>query len=243
MLLDADDLDLSGSGSGSENEDKSEDNAWDAPAAVPTKKEEPVFESWEDAPDYEELERQKKEAEERAAREKQEAIEAEKRRKEEKKAFREAAKARLMESSSDDEGGLFDIEAAHEQEKHQDFAVAMDMLGATNEKVTVDDYMNFVPRVVSDFNGLRQKLVEVLKQKVDFKSKEAPQLLAYFIRCLIDDYKGEQMKTLDSELIKIINEKLQQTRAKQGKNTKKKTSTKVYMNIKDDGKDNDDDFM
>lgn len=242
MLFDADDLDLSGSNSGDEKQEEAGGGWDDEPASTPAAaKAAEVYDNWEDAPDYEEVERLKKEAEEAAARQKQEEIEAEKRRKEEKKAFREAAKARLMESSSDDEGGLFDIEVAQEQERKQDFETAMDLFGGTHEKVTVDDYMNFVPQVVPDFNGLRQKLVEVISQKINMKSKEAPQLIAYFIRAIIDDYKGEQIKSVSSQLINLSNEKLKEARLKQGKKEKKQT-TKVYANTKDDGLD-DDDFM
>ena len=245
MLADADDFDF-----GSDSSSGSDDNqgGWDDDdnAAVPAAPGEELVDSWEDAPDYEEIERKKKEEEEKKQREEAEAAEAERKRKELKKLNKEKAKLIKQnlerQDSSDDEGGLFDVDVdlvKADQEK-KDFELAVDALGLGDEKVTVDDYMNFVPETIGDFDGLRQKLVSVILEKINLKAKEAPQQIGLIIRGIIDDYKAKQIKDLNTFLIKLCNDKLQEQRKKLGKKDKKASTTKAFANTKDDDFD---DFM
>ena len=252
MLVDIDEDALGLSSSNDEKKQESGDGGWDdddqpATPAFQNDEDDGIVDNWEDAPDYAEIERQKKEKEEAEKKAKEEAAEAERQRKELKKQKAELAKKIKQQleqqDSDDDEAGLFDVELTREQEQQQDYKMAVDALGLDfgDENIEVKDIMTFKPDTKGDFEALRKELVKVIHEKIDSKSKDYGTKIGYILRALIDDYKSVQMKEINSLLIKLSNEKLHQQRLKQGKKDKKApTSNKTFFNARDD--DGDDDF-
>ena len=253
MIADLDESDL---GLSSDDEQKEESGGgWDdsdSEQATPPvhNGDDDLVDNWEEAPDYAELERQKKEAEEAKKKAEEEAAAAERQRKEMKKLMREQAKkikdSLQAQDSDDDEGGLFDVDIAREQQAQQDFKMARDIMGdfqMDDENIEVKDIMTFRPETVGDFEALRKELVNIVFSKVTLKSKDIAPKIGSLIRALIDDYKSQQMKAIDTLLINLSNERLHQNRLKQGKKDKKQVATtnKAFFNAKDDG--GDDDFM
>ena len=207
-----------------------------------------VDDDWETAPDFEEIERQKKEAEEKKKREAEEAKLAEKKRIEERKAEaarRKELKKKIFDDEWDDGDDFMDgtVEAiARENAERLAFEAAKDAFGdLVDMGATQDgeiDIGRFIPETIADFNNLRDKIVE----KINTFKCDRVVLIKEIINGLVDDYASIQMKQLSADISQIRNNILAVQRKKDHKHAKKQDG-KTFMNASNKQVDDDDDFM
>jgi len=229
--MDLDDIDLTDS----DNEEKPEDNKqgnddW----GNSNWGDDGVVDSWEDAPDYEELERKKKAEEEAKIKEEDEKKRLEEERKLALKIKREQLKQLKNTITDKDESGLFDvndIEIIHENAQKMDFQTAQDVFGMDIVKTDVKgDIFKFVPMTIGDFNGYHES---VLQQVAKLGSKDKLIVMKELLKAMIDDYKAVQIKDVSNYLLDLYNEKI----GKKAPKHQAGHSDKAFTNTKDDGKD------
>lgn len=218
---------------------------------------EDLVDNWEDAPDFEEIERKKKEEEERKKKEEEDRAAAEKARKLEKKMKAEEVKklkAQLDEVDDEDLAGTcFDIETIHENQEQNDFKNAIDALGMAD--VNIDDPSTidigvYQPGTVAEFDAYRRAVMNRINTIYEkYPRTDKVKFIQFIIKALVDDYKGSQIHSLDTYVTDMINNIIMERKKKHGYKVKKpttSTSNKTFMNTEkavDNDVDAVDDFM